>query len=221
MYDFNDAPEQRDFGDLIPKGTIARVKMEVRYPSSGDAGDLPELTRSTTSDAQFLDCEFTVLSEPMMNRKLWMNIMFKGVSEKAMNISKGLFRAILESSRGIRPDDFSELAHKARRINSLSDFNEIEFAARIGIEEGKDGYEDKNKIAAALTPDKPEYQTVMSGHTVVGKSAAKPATKSSAPPSNPAWDQSGPAANQQQATKQPQNEPAASSAPDPVPDWAK
>ena len=144
MMDFGNAPQQQDYGDLIPTGTLARVKMEVRYPSSGDAGDFPELVRSTSSGAQFLDCEFTILSEPMKNRKFWMNIMFSGVSEKAMNISQALFRAILESSRGIRPDDVSELAHKARRVNGLSDFNEIEFAARIGFEAGKNGYDDKN-----------------------------------------------------------------------------
>lgn len=213
--DFGNAEPQQDYGDLIPGGTLARVKMEIRYPSGNDAGEFPELTKSTTSPAQFLDCEFTILSEPMATRKFWMNIMFSNVSDKAMNISQSLFRGILESARGIMPTDMSEMGHKARRCQSLADFNGLEFAAKVGIERGKGEFDDKNKLQVAITPDKPEYQRVMQGETIVGETKVKSTKTQTTPPSTPAW-----------GTNQKQEQPAApaqAAAPgqSTVPDWAK
>jgi len=217
MYDFGNADKQQDYGDLIPVGTLARVKMEIRYPSEGDRGDVPELTRSTSSSAQYLDCEFTILSDPMNGRKFWQNIMFLGTSEKALNISRATLRAILESARGINPDDMSDLAMKARRVKGLDDFHEIEFAARIGIERGKDGYDDKNKLQAALTPDKAEYKQVMSGVTIPGKAVKKTAKPAASTPP-PSWGDAGQQTPPPNQGPPPQEQPAQGP---PVPDWAR
>jgi hypothetical protein len=57
------------------------------------------------------------------------------------------------------------------------------FAAKIGIEKGKDGYPDKNKIAVVVTPDKKEYQAVMTGQPV----GAAPAFGAQATSTSPPW----------------------------------
>jgi hypothetical protein len=229
VMDFSGAPGQQDFSALIPNGTIARVSMEIRYPDGAAVGDMPELTRSSATEAQYLNCEFEVLSSPLVGRKFWQNIMYSGCKQKAIDMSFALFRAILESARNIRPDDMSELAHKARRVNSLSDFNGMEFAAKIGVQVDSK-YGDKNKLQASVTPDKPEYKTAMQGATIVGKETARisATTKPAGPPSpsQANWSQqSGQQAqggsgavprNNETSQSSNQNKPSS-----PVPDWAK
>ena len=72
---------------------------------------------------------------------------------QAAEISRGVLRGILESARGIKPDDSATEA-RARRTADLKDFDNIIFVARIGVEKGKpkndgsgENYPDKNVIA--------------------------------------------------------------------------
>ncbi len=221
-YDFNDANEQRDFGELIPTKTYAKVALDIRIPSGADVGDLPEFTRSKPpSTAQYLNCEFKIISEPLAGCMFWQNIMIAGVSDKALNISKATLRAILESSRGILPSDMSELALKGRQISSFSEFQGLEFVVRIDIENGKNGYNNKNKIGIVITPDKPEYKSVIYGKTIVGQE--KPPSKNQS-----ANRQTGNSTQQQQQQQQQQQWPVNSSSnnnqmpqQDTVPSWAK
>jgi len=164
-YDFSDAPQQSSF-DLIPKGTLCKVIIFVRPGKFGEDGMLTE----SKSGFQYLSIEATVTSEPYARRKIFQNVGVGGTTEgheKAAQISRSLLRGILESARGIKPEDESELARKARRINSFKDLNEMEFAAEIGFEKGKDGYDDKNNLKRAVTPDHAQYSKVMNGESVV------------------------------------------------------
>ncbi len=45
-----------------------------------------------------------------------------------------MLRSILESARNIHAHDTSEKAVTARKINSIADFNGLEFTAKVGIE---------------------------------------------------------------------------------------
>ena len=74
MYDMNDAgPQMPPTGDLIPDGTFAKLRMNVR--PGGTNGAVPTdaglLKASRTSDAKMLDCEFTVVEGPFARRKFW------------------------------------------------------------------------------------------------------------------------------------------------------
>ena len=190
MYDFNGADQQQDYSDLIPGKTVTKMVMNVRAGKYGPEGIL---TLSNTSPAVYLDCEFIVSSGKHDKRKFWMLIMVDGVSEKAMNISRSLIRGILESARGIAPGDTSPNAMAARQIKGFSDLNGLQFIGKIGIDKGKDGYEDKNKLTIAVTPDMPEYKIIMTGGEIDGK--PEPATKAkgsgssfgTAVPGTPAW----------------------------------
>ena len=110
-YDFNDADTQRNF-DVIPGGTIAPVRMTVRPGSAGEGG---WLRRSKDGGSEALDCEFVVLDGPFAKRKVWSLFTVAGSTPghaEAAKISAGKLRAILESARGIKPDDTSDTAKR-------------------------------------------------------------------------------------------------------------
>jgi hypothetical protein len=202
FWDFNDAEQQRS--DLLPAGTICLVSMTIRPGGVGSGG---WLRKSATSDVEYLDCELTVVDGPYARRKFWQNITLSGgaLNDKgesiAGNISRSMLRAILESARNILPTDSSEAALSARRAKDFGDFDGIRFVARIGVEKGKDGYADKNKIASVVTPDKKEYAAAMGG--------AQSDTNVS-PAEVPSWVDAG-STTPQQAPGQSPN----------VPSWAK
>lgn len=165
FFDFNTAQVQQG-GDLLPAKTFARVVCAIRPGGHGEGG---WLTKSE-SGYEFLSLELTISSAPYAKRKIFQNAGVAGVTEgheKAAEISRSLFRGMIESTRGIDPKDESDKARRARVIGSFEDLNGLEFAIEIGIEKGKDGYDDKNKIQRIVTPDHKQYQRVITGETVL------------------------------------------------------
>jgi hypothetical protein len=164
-YDYSTAPPPRDL-ELIPAGTVASVQLRIR---PGGAGEGSLLKRSKDGTCEMLDCEFVLVDGPYSRRKFWTNLVLEGTTAghaQAMEISRGLLRGILESARGIKPDDMSDQA-RARRTADLKDFDNIIFVARIGVEKGKpkndgsgENYADKNVIAGVITPDKKDWRRV-------------------------------------------------------------
>ncbi len=153
-FDFNDAEKQSY--DLIPAGTVCQLTMNLKPGGSGEGGWIKQ---SASSDAQMLDAEFTVAEGPFAGRKIWQYLVLSGgkVNERGESIAAGItrstLRAILESSRGISPDDNSDAASKGRCINGWGDFCGLTFTAKIGIEKDKTGrYNDRNKIQSVITP---------------------------------------------------------------------
>ena len=158
-YDFNDADTQRNF-DVIPNGTIATVRMTVRPGSAGEGG---WLRRSKDGGSEALDCEFVVVDGPFAKRKFWTLFTIAGTTPghgEAANISAGKLRAMLESARGIKPDDTSDAAKQARRIGSYGDLNGLSFIARIGVEPPQNGYKAKNRLDHVVTPDEKAWKPV-------------------------------------------------------------
>jgi hypothetical protein len=152
--------------DLIPHGTIATVQLTIRPGNAGEGG---LLKRSANGLCEMLDCELVVADGPHVKRKFWENMILAGTSDghaKAAVVSRMRLRTILESARGIRPDDMSPEA-RAKRTVELKDFDGMCFIAKIGIEKGRpknDGsgdYADKNILAAVVTPDKKEWHQVV------------------------------------------------------------
>ena len=76
-------------------------------------------------------------------------------------------RAILESAKGINPKDMSEIAQKARTIESFADLNNLDVVIKIGIEHDKNGiYPDKNRVLAIITPEHISYSEFMTGQDI-------------------------------------------------------
>ena len=72
-FDFNDANDQNSF-DLIPKGTLVRVRLSIRPGGFDDAAqgwDGGYATRNANTGSVYLNCEFVVLEGEYARRKLW------------------------------------------------------------------------------------------------------------------------------------------------------
>jgi hypothetical protein len=164
-FDYTDAPAQRG-AELIPADTVATVQLTIQPDGAGEGG---LLTRSKDGSCEMLDMVFVVVDGPHVNRKLWERAIINGTTDghaKAVEIYRGKFRAILESARGIKPNDTSKEAREARTAE-LGDFDGLRFIAKIGIEKGRpkndgsgENYPDRNTIAAVITPDRKDWHTV-------------------------------------------------------------
>lgn len=159
MPDFNKAGPQKSF-DVIPAGTIATLQLMVRPGNAGEGG---WLRRSKAGDSEALDCEFIVVDGPFARRKFWTLMTVEGTTEghaQAAQISGSRLRAILESARGVRPDDTGDGAKRKRQIASYGDFDGLRFIGRIGVEAAKDNFPAKNILLEALTPDRKDWHPV-------------------------------------------------------------
>ena len=160
--DFNDA---RQNAKLIPKGTIAKVRLTIRPggfsdPAQGWTGGYAK--RGSTG-AVFLDAEYTVLEGQYAKRKIWSMIgLYSPKGPDWGNMGRSFVRGALNSSRGLSDKDNSPQAQNARRISGLADLDGIEFVARIDVGTDSNG-EEKNEIRQAVTRDHKEYAAVMGG----------------------------------------------------------
>jgi hypothetical protein len=69
---------------------------------------------------------------------------------------------LIESAKNIMPNDSSETASNARKINSFAELNGLTCIVKIGIEKDKSGkFDYRNTIVCAVTPDKKEYEIFM------------------------------------------------------------
>ena len=207
--DYNDAKANPN---LIPKGTLAKVRLSIRPGGFEDASQGwtgGYATRGSTG-AVYLNGEFTVLEGPYAKRKIWTLIgLYSPKGPDWANMGRSLIRGMLNSARGLSDKDVSPQAQAARRISGFADLDGLEFVARIDIGTDTNG-DDKNEVRGAVTPDHKDYAQVMGRHTV--QPAYAPA------PSYPAPTPTAPAA------PVPSTAPAAHApqgAPDMRPTWAR
>jgi hypothetical protein len=171
--DFNDA---KQVTNLIPKGTLAKVRLSIRPggyddPSQGWTGGYA--TRGSTG-AVYLNGEFTVVEGPFARRKVFTLIgLYSPKGPEWANMGRGLIRGMLNSARGISDKDTSPQAQAARRISSFADLDGIEFVARIDIGTDTNG-EEKNEIRSAVTPDHRDYAALMGTPAAPAPAAAQP-----------------------------------------------
>jgi hypothetical protein len=184
--DFNNAGPQKGF-DVIPAQTVVTLQMTVIPGSVGPDG---WLTPAKSGDSEHVNCEFVVVDGQYAKRKLWARYTVKGTTQghaEAKEISEKTLRAILESARGIKPDDKSEAAIAARKLKSYGDFEGLRFIARLGVEPPKGNYAAKNTILEVITPDKQNWTKPAQINTQVAGAPPAPAT----PPANaiarPQW----------------------------------
>jgi hypothetical protein len=177
-FDFNNDGEQRSF-DVIPENTICTVQMTIR---PGGAGPDGWLTRAKNGASEHLDCGFIVVDGPHAKRKFWNRYTVEGTAHAAaIEISRKTLKAVLESARGIRPDDTSDAAKVARHLKSWADFDQLRFVVRIGVEPPKDGYAARNTVKEIITPErqgwkKPEQiDRDLVGKPTTGTAPAQPA----------------------------------------------
>ena len=162
--DYNDASQNPN---LIPKGTIAKVRLTIRPggfddPSQGWTGGYA--TRGSTG-AVYLNGEFTVLEGPYAKRKIFTLIgLYSPKGPDWGNMGRSFVRGMLNSARGISDKDASPQAQAARRIGGFADLEGLEFLAKIDTGTDANG-EAKNEVRMAVTPDHRAYAAALGPHT--------------------------------------------------------
>jgi hypothetical protein len=225
MFDMNDAELPRN-SELIPDGSFAKVTMTIRPGGVDGQGEhdrgLLKGPRTPGGDVLMLDCEFTVMAGPHARRKFWNNFTVAGgkTDEHGVSIgwkiSKGTFRAMIDSALGLNSEDMSEAAKAKRVLRGLSDLDGISFVAKIKVEPASDPrYSASNRLDRVVLATEPEWQKVMNGETVPAqpsqmpaKAAAKPAPAGAAP----AWAAPAPAPAAATASRPAWERPAAPAA---------
>jgi hypothetical protein len=178
-------------GDLIPAGTVAVVQANIRFGGGTDA----VLRPTRNGDAEGLDLTLTVLEGPNAKRTLFWFVLVNGSTDgqKSMADSNlARLKQVIDSAKHLDPNDRSAQARAARSLN-WRDFDGLRFLAEIGIEPGKDGYQDKNVVAKVITKDMAQWggrppidqvaPTYGAGQASNGASAAS----APAPVTRPAW----------------------------------
>jgi len=189
MASWNDYNDAQSNPNLIPKGTLAKVRLTIRPggfddPSQGWTGGFA--TRGSTG-AVYLNGEFTVLEGPYAKRKIFTLIgLYSPKGPDWGNMGRSFLRGMLNSARGISDKDVSPQAQAARRIGGFADLEGLEFLAKI--EHGTDaGGEAKNEIRMAVTPDNRDYAKAMGRTGTPGQAYASPVQ--TPPPVAPAMQQ--------------------------------
>jgi hypothetical protein len=202
-FDMNDAELPRGT-DLIPDGSFVKVRMEIRKGGIDGASpfdrELLKAAKTPGSDVRMLDCEFTVVAGPHSKRKLWQSFTVAGgkVDEQGVSIgwkiSKGMFRAMIDSALGLNPHDMGEAAKAKRILRGLADLNGITFAAKLRVEPANDSrYGDNNRIDRVVLAGEPEYARIMAGEALP-PSQSQRTPRAAAPTSTPSAWAAGPAA---------------------------
>ena len=189
--DFNDVKQNTN---IIPKGTLAKVRLTIRPggfddPAQGWTGGYA--TRGTTGSV-YLSGEFTVLEGPYARRKIFTLIgLYSPKGPDWANMGRSLIRGMLNSARGISDKDLSAQAQAARRISSFADLDGLEFVAKVDIGTDTNG-DEKNEVRAAVTPDHKEYAAIMGAAGTVAPPQSPAFTAQSSMPqpgARPSWAQ--------------------------------
>lgn len=209
MASWNDYNDAQSNPNLIPKGTIAKVRLTIRPggfddPSQGWTGGYA--TRGG-SGSVYLNGEFTVLEGPYAKRKIFTLIgLYSPKGPEWAGMGRSFLRGMLNSARGISDKDVSPQAQAARRIGGFADLDGLEFVAKI--DHGTDaGGEVKNEIRMAVMPSHRDYAQAMGSINA----PAGYASTAQAMPATPAMHQGAFPASAQQ--------PAVGA--DPRPTWAR
>ena len=168
MLDLNNiTPDEGNDFSLIPHGTIARaivyIKPQIDGVSIPDLAQDAIFRQSATTSAKWIECEFTIIGGQFDKRKVWHNIFLDGDKKNANGISVskeiGLkaIRGMVDSAKGLTPNDVSPEANTLRQISSLEAINGMEFCIKIAVEKGTNGYDDKNKMLAPVTANQEGY----------------------------------------------------------------
>ena len=157
--------EPRSDFELIPIGTVVRAIVQVKPGDIQipDYGHGNWFKASQSSRAKWMELEFTIVGGPFDRRKFWDRVFVDGDKmgasgmPEAKEIGLRTLRALIDSANGLDPADMSPEAQQRRTINGVSDLNGMEICAKIGIKKGTNGYQDQNKLMAALTPKDKGY----------------------------------------------------------------
>jgi hypothetical protein len=201
--DLNTAGPQRDFAP-IPAG-IYPVIIQVKPGAAGPDGTL---TRSKDGGCEMLVFDVVVDEGEHAKARIFERAVISGTTQghvTAGEISFAKLRAMVESARGIRPDDQSPAAVAARSLNSFADLNGLRCIARVAIEPERKNertgevYQARNAVAEYITPDRIDWRQLTQypqspppdggapATPPPGSNGPTPSAGAAALPSRPSW----------------------------------
>lgn len=140
MMDFSMGAGKATGNDLIPNGQLAWAILSVRGVKSSQSG------------GQYIDAELTIDDgQPYARRKIWEMIgdpLHPGNSEAYREMGMVALSRILEAGRGAGPNNPT-----GYKIDNYAQLSGLRVPIKIGINKGKDGYDDKNRVGEWLTPN--------------------------------------------------------------------
>lgn len=108
--------------DLIPSGKYHAIIVD------------SEMKQTSAGDGQYLKLEFQLIDEgSLQNRKVWSNLNLDNPNPKAVEIAEKDLSAIARAVGKLRVTDSAEL-------------HDIPLMIKVGIQKGKDGYDDQNSV---------------------------------------------------------------------------
>lgn len=126
--------------DLLPKNALLFANLQVRGVKSGGTG------------SRYLDVELTIdAGQPFAGRKLFDKIgdpNHPGNSEAYRQMGMIAITRILEAGRGAGPNN-----PQGYQIANYEQLSGLRVAIKVGVEDGTDGHDDKNRVSDFLTPN--------------------------------------------------------------------
>lgn len=161
---------------VIPKGTIVKVCMTIKKGHCNDEPNVGDTqyyaTRSSMSEAVYLDCEFNVVEGQYKGCKFFDLIgLYSPKGPKWAEMGRSTIKGILSSARRVKPNDKSPQAQLAFNINGYGDLDGLTFLTSVKVEESESG-DSRNKLLKPVTPDHKDYETLMgSTHNAYGNAS--------------------------------------------------
>ena len=75
----------------------------------------------------------------------------------AQEIGMRTIKGIVDSANNLKPSDMDDSAMAKRNLSGVEDLNGLEFCAKIGIQEGTNGYADKNVLKFPITAESKDF----------------------------------------------------------------
>lgn len=159
--------------ELIPDKTPVRAIINLL---GGDA-EMPEFgqgflfKKSMSSSAVYCPMEFTIIGGEHDKRRVWHNLFVHGDKMDsngvpvARNIGLETLRRMVDSIHNLKGADMSAEAQQKRNIAGIQVLQGQEFCFLVGVEPAQNGYDAKNKMTVALTPDNKDYIGSSNGGT--------------------------------------------------------
>jgi hypothetical protein len=185
---YADAEDQQS-RDLFPSG-VYRLKAEVIL---GGHGADSTLTLASSKRSLHLALACTVTEGEHRGRKVWDNVTVALAEnnslpplepdklnklQTAVRIGRSKIKALLNSARGLDPNDKSEATEAKRAIESHDDLTGMIFWAEIGEEPARGGYAARNKIDRIVEPCDDDYPKTAKPQPPAAAAIALPPRKS-------------------------------------------
>ncbi len=160
FFNFDDADTNGGGFTVIPKATLAWAIVNIK---PGSEFQVETVSKNNVNNS-YLDLDLIISEGKYAKAKISDRPGVKGESDNWVNKGRAAIRAMLESGKNAGQSN-----PNAYKIESFAELHGLRVAIKIGVEEGSNGYGDKNVIMAYLSsnPDSSthkDFKALQEGH---------------------------------------------------------